>query len=50
LFSKDPRLNVQGEPEKCDFKRDVDVLYKAGQGRIGTDDGVFISLLTNRTP
>jgi hypothetical protein len=41
---------LKGVEEKGDIDRDVGVLYNAGQGRMGTDDAVFISILTARSP
>jgi len=43
-------LRLNAAEEKGDMDRDVKVLYEAGQGKIGTDEGVFISLLTARSP
>lgn len=42
------RLKNKDEAQP-DINRDVDVLYKAGQGRIGTDEAVFVSILSTRS-
>ncbi|KAI9008176.1 hypothetical protein BC832DRAFT_410855 [Gaertneriomyces semiglobifer] len=39
-----------GAPIQHAMASDVDALYRAGVGKLGTDEATFIHILTNRTP
>jgi len=65
VFARDLAEDVEGETsgdfkrvllhrlksseEKGDIDADVEHLYKAGQGKIGTDEAVFINILAHRS-
>jgi hypothetical protein len=48
LFGADRNENPQINP--AEIEHDVDVLYKAGEKKIGTDEKTFIKILTNKAP
>jgi len=44
-------LQGNREDNSChhDVETDTDILYKAGEGRMGTDENIFITIFTNRS-
>jgi len=40
---------LKAKEEKGELDRDVEFLYKAGQGKLGTDEAVFINILASRS-
>jgi annexin A7/11 len=40
---------LKGDDGKGDLDRDVEKLYEAGQGKLGTDEAVFVNILSHRS-